>query len=275
MIVVDNGSTDGTIDYLRKLANDNILQVIFTGQNLGLAHARNQGIMNSSGKFILFVDDDNVVEKTMITELINYLKSDQNIGIVSPKTLYKDKPNKIWFYGANINLITSKAEFFHSNIIDKDNLINQNLEINCVHNCFMVRKDIFDKVGLFDDQLFVSYTEFDLCMKAINHCKIYLCGSAKCYHDRLYTDKINSLEGYGFLNKYRVFYLIRNRCVMIARYANILQKLIFLFIFYPIIFVYYSLIFLKYKSINYLLYHLKGFLAGLIYIFHKKLVMIK
>jgi len=274
LIIIDNGSQDSSINYLTELKNSEI-KVILNNENLGLAKARNQGVIASNGAYILFIDDDNLIEETMITELVKFLESDKTIGIVSPKTLYKDEPNKIWFYGANINFYTSKTKFFNKNILDTHDRINYNLNINCVHNCFMVRKDLFDSLGLFDDKLFVSYTEFDFCMRAFSHCKIYLCGNAKCYHDRLHTDKINSLAGYGFLNNHRVFCLIRNRCVMIIRYANIFQKLIFLLIFYPIIFIYYSLIFIKYKSIKYLIYHLKGFLAGLKYIYHKKLIMFK
>ena len=274
LIIIDNGSIDNTVDYLDRLTNKNI-HTIINSQNFGLAHARNQGIIASKGKYILFVDDDNVIDKSMITILLNFLKGSKESGIVAPKTLYKEEPNKIWFYGANINLITSKAEFFHSNLIDKDNLINQNLEINCVHNCFMVRKDLFDEVGIFDDKLFVSNTEFDLCMRAKFGYKVYLCGSAKCYHDRLPTDRLNTVDSFGFTNPQRVYYLIRNRGIIVKRYARLFQLLIFSVVFYPLFFFYYGIILIKFNRLDYLKYHLKGFIAGVIYIILNKLVVIE
>ncbi len=272
LIIIDNGSNDNTADYLSRLTNENI-KTIFNNQNLGLAHARNQGISASKGEYILFVDDDNVIDKSMITTLLQFFKEHKMAGIVTPKTLYKDNPKKIWFYGANINMYTSKAEFFYSNVIDNEDSVNHEIKINCVHNCFMVRKDLFDKVGIFDNKLFVSYTEFDLCMKAKKHYEIYVCGNAKCYHDRLTTDRKNTVESFGFTNPYRVYYLIRNRGVIAKKYASLFQLMIFSGLYYPLYFFYYGIILIKFNRLDYLKYHVKGFLAGMIYIIRNKLVL--
>lgn len=268
LIIIDNGSNDNTADYLSRLTNENI-KTIFNNQNLGLAHARNQGISASKGEYILFVDDDNVIDKSMITTLLQFFKEHKMAGIVTPKTLYKDNPKKIWFYGANINMYTSKAKFFYSNVIDNEDSVNHEIKINCVHNCFMVRKDLFDKVGIFDNKLFVSYTEFDLCMKAKKHYEIYVCGNAKCYHDRLTTDRKNTVESFGFTNPYRVYYLIRNRGVIAKKYASLFQLMIFSGLYYPLFFFYYGIILIKFNRLDYLKYHVKGFLAGVIYIIKK------
>ena len=139
LLIIDNGSQDGSVDYLTKLTKTEI-QVILNNRNLGLANARNQGIIASKGEYLLFVDDDNVIDKSMITTLLQFFKEHKAAGIVTPKTLYKDNPKKIWFYGANINMFTSKAEFFYSNVIENEDRVNHEIEINCVHNCFMVRK---------------------------------------------------------------------------------------------------------------------------------------
>ena len=272
LIIIDNGSNDNTADYLSRLTNENI-KTIFNNQNLGLAHARNQGISASKGEYILFVDDDNVIDKSMITTLLQFFKEHKMAGIVTPKTLYKDNPKKIWFYGANINMYTSKAKFFYSNVIDNEDSVNHEIKINCVHNCFMVRKDLFDKVGIFDNKLFVSYTEFDLCMKAKKHYEIYVCGNAKCYHDRLTTDRKNTVESFGFTNPYRVYYLIRNRGVIAKKYASLFQLMIFSGLYYPLYFFYYGIILIKFNRLDYLKYHVKGFLAGMIYIIRNKLVL--
>jgi GT2 family glycosyltransferase len=265
LIIIDNGSTDGTKEYLENLEYSH-LNVILNTENLGLAKARNQGILVSKGKFILIVDDDNVISKDMIKNILELFNKDPKVGFVSPKTYYKDYPNKIWFYGAKINLYTSKVNFFHANEVDDKDDIIENLETSIVHNCFMIRRDVFEKAGMFDNLLFVSYTELDLCMKVSKYYNSYICGKAKCYHDRLVTDELNSLESYGFTNLYRVFYLIRNRAIIIKRYGNKLQTIIFTLLFYPLFFLYYGLIIIKYKRLDYLKYHLKGFISGILYI---------
>ena len=274
LIIIDNGSSDETIEYLQGLNIVN-LKTIFNENNLGLAHARNQGIIESKGEYILFIDDDNVIDKTMVITLFNFFKKNEKVGIVTPKTFYKNQPNKIWFFGATINKYTSKAKFYYPNVVDREDRINHNIKINCAHNCFMVRKVLFDKLGIFDENLFVSYTEFDLCMRARKYYQVYVCGKAKCYHDRLDTEKNNSVESYGFTNIYRVYYLIRNRAIMIKRYASLFQLIVFCIIFYPLFFFFYGFVLYKFKRIDYLKYHMRGFYAGLKYIFQNKLVYIE
>ncbi len=270
LIIIDNGSTDGTREYLESLDTPR-LKLILNPENLGLAKARNQGIVASKGNYILFVDDDNILDIHLIKNLLAFFQDVPEAGIVSPKTYYQDHPTKIWFYGANINLFTSKAKFTHANSIDRTDNINHNLEINCVHNCFMIKREVFEKAGLFDEQLFVSYTEFDLCMRVLEYYRIYLVGNAKCFHDRLLSDDTKSLENYGFTNYNRVYYLIRNRGIIIKRHASTLQTIIFTILCYPLFFIYYGIIFIKHKRLDYFSVHVKGFVSGLIYILSNRL----
>ncbi len=108
-----------------------------------------------------------------------------------------------------------------------------------------------------------------------NHYEIYVCGNAKCYHVRLNTDKKKTVESFGFTNPYRVYYLIRNRGIIIKRYASLFQLFIFSVVFYPLFFFYYGIILIKFNRLDYLKYHAKGFFAGLSYVILNKLVLIE
>ncbi len=275
LIVIDNHSSDGTVSFLSKLKNECAnIKIIFNQVNLGLAKARNQGIENSKGKYILFIDDDNVIDKLMIDNLLSLFKEDQKIGIIAPKTYYRDNPRKIWFNGANINLLTSKANFKDFNLIENNNN-NYNFQVNLVHNCFIVKNELFKKIGMFDEDLFLGYIEFDVCMRVNRNYSIYICSNAKSYHDIPSKQEDKSLRYYGLDTPFDVYYRMRNRGIIIKRYSNSFQKTIFFLIFYPLYFVYYSWIILKYKKSDYLKFHLKGTLAGLNYFLLNRLKELK
>jgi len=273
IIVIDNGSSYD-IDKLFIEINIAPNKLIKNFKNEGLAKARNQGIAIASGQYLLFIDDDNVIDNQMINHLVNKLNVNTDSGIVAPKTYYKSEPHRIWFYGAGINLMTSRKEFPYYNVIDDKNQLSNDLQVSSVHNCFMISREIIDRIGGFDEKLFVTHTEFDLCMKAKKHCTIYVCGNALCYHDRPPDVKIKSLRQFGITNGYRVYFLARNRAVVINRYSNIFQKTIFILLFYPIYTLYYSLIFLLYEKYDYLYLYLKGTVDGICYFINNDLKQI-
>ena len=87
IIIVDNGSTDETKDYLKDISqkNDNII-CIFNKDNLGFAKANNIGINASNGHYIVLLNNDTIVTKGWISGLIRNLESSDKIGIVGPVT---------------------------------------------------------------------------------------------------------------------------------------------------------------------------------------------
>jgi GT2 family glycosyltransferase len=272
--IIDNGSKTDLQLFVTK-EEYSPLKILRNSTNIGLASARNQGCINTIGQYLLFIDDDNVVDPKMIGYMVSCLENNNKLGIVAPKTMYKSDPNRIWFYGAGLNLLTSRAVFPHFDVIDENDEINHNAFISSVHNCFMIRRDVFEGVGMFDEKMFVTHTEFDFCMKAQSICTIMLCGKAKCYHDRPREPNKRTLRHFGFTNKYRVYYLSRNRAVIIKRYSNFLQKIIFLTLLYPMFTIYYSVILLSFGRRDYLKNHIRGTLAGIYYFLHAEYLQFK
>jgi len=273
IIIIDNGSKSSISEIVN--TNPEIIRVITNTKNKGLACARNQGILASNGEYLLFVDDDNILENNMIRMMVDTLHDRNDVGIVAPKTFYKDDPYRIWFYGAGLNRMTSRAEFPYFDVVDKKNVINSNMKVSSVHNCFMIRKDVFEKVGMFDEKMFVTHTEFDLCMKAEPHYSILLVGKAICYHDKPREVKKKTIRRYGFTNEYRVYYLARNRAVIIKRYSNLIHKFMFIVIFYPLFTIYYSILLISFRKMNYLKFHIRGTIAGIYYFISDKFMEVK
>ena len=85
MVVVDNGSVDGTVEFLKKDIN---IKARFLEANIGVAAARNVGIKIASRMFVMFLDDDAWIEQLPIDEILNYFRNNRKVGIVGPRILY-------------------------------------------------------------------------------------------------------------------------------------------------------------------------------------------
>lgn len=163
IIVVDNGSTDGTIDYLNNF--DKQIQVISLPKNIGFAPAVNLGIKASRGSYLLLLNNDTEVTPNCLTYLVRALESDLKLGFIAAKTLNYYKRSVIDSAGDYIDVVG------HANNLgmgQKDGPI-----FNKPHNLFLAsgggslfKKEIFDKVGLLDEDYFAYYEDVDLCLRA-------------------------------------------------------------------------------------------------------------
>jgi len=268
IIIVDNGSTDGSVDYIKTLD----VKMILNKKNYGLIAATNQGASIAKGKYILFLAQDNVIDANMINNLLDLFNKDETIGIVSPKIFYLQDPKRFWFYGAKINFFTSRFNFFYKDVLDQENKIDYDLQVQSVHNCFMVKKEVFEKVGYFDSNFFSDYSEFDLCMRTHKYFKIFISGKAICFNDAsIIPVQKKIINHYGYTSKRRTYHLTRERAIVIKRYGNTLQKITFISFFYPISFIYRTFILIRFRKMNYLRAHFQGTIAGIIYFFSNKL----
>src|SRR3989344_4137683 len=82
LIIVDNGSSDGT----QELAN------IKNKNNLGFANGNNQGYEKSRGKYVWLLNNDTLVKPDILTKLVKYLDQNPDVGVVQPKIRIMDKP---------------------------------------------------------------------------------------------------------------------------------------------------------------------------------------
>jgi GT2 family glycosyltransferase len=262
IIVVNN---DDKPLQLKKISNN--IRVIENIGNKGLAHARTQGALVSQGNYILFIDDDNVVDMKMIEELTDSLDKYPELVAVGPLTFYLDEKKKVWFLRSSFNLTTSMPKFFKEYTSDdfwKPNLVlTENL-----HNCFMIRKSAGDKVMWFDEKVFMGGTEYDLFRRLKKQNKKQLIATnvnAHCYHDvPLYSHGL--LRSLGFESKLRVYYFQRNRGVHVGRYGTGFDKVMLFLFFYPLFLLGYSALFILKGRLDLLIEHIKGTIAGYYYL---------
>ena len=162
VIVVDNASTDGSREYIkREFGSDSRLRLVENSGSLGPAVGRNRGARIAKGKHLIFFDNDTRVDKNCINELVAVLENDTSIGAGQAKLLQMDKPDYYdcaGDYFGPLGFLVDRAKR------KKD--VGQFDKIEDIFNAksaaSIVRKDVFDKAGGFDADFYMYLEETDL-----------------------------------------------------------------------------------------------------------------
>ena len=156
LIIVDDGSTDGTLDFLENL-NNNKIKIIKSILNKGASHARNLGLNNSKGEYIFYLDSDNDWDSDYLKTMVGaFLQLPDADAIYSGQFLFK-----------NFDDVHPFAMRFGS--------FNKSMLKNCNYidiNCFAHKKEVYSQIGGFDENL-KRYVDWDYIMKIDCNFKIY------------------------------------------------------------------------------------------------------
>ncbi len=236
IIVIDDNSTDATYRDIEKYPN---ITIVRNNKKLFPSKLRNIGIRKATGKYILFIDDDNVVEKDMILNLVCFMENHKSVGIVAPLMLYYGS-NLIWCAGIKRNMLTSLTSFLLNGKDYTKVKLPKIIESDDFPNCFMTRRDIILKYGIyFDEILFpIHYEESDFCRKVHSKgYKIVMFSNAKVWHDVGLPGKPHNI--FDNQSPQRLFYTARNRILFHKKYTPWYKYILFLFLFLPLLTFYY------------------------------------
>jgi len=156
VIVVDNDSSDDTQGYLVKLSerHEN-LKVILNETNLGFAKANNQGIGQSSGDYIVLLNNDTIVPGGWLTRLLKHL-DDPKVGIAGPVTNFVGNEAKLQ---VSYRTWEEMEEFAQNQTWDNHGRI---ADIHMLAMfCVAMRRDVFEEVGELDEQFGIGMFEDD------------------------------------------------------------------------------------------------------------------
>ena len=224
IIIVDNKSTDNSYEELKKISNDKI-SVIETDDNKGYAYGNNFGIkyLNEHSKvdYIIISNPDIIVEEKDIKRLKKDLDDNEDISLVSPVIHQLGELKRGWRLPTIKDEILMNINYYHKkvekNLEYNDDKYTGNLtKVDVVSGCFfMIRKDIFNLIGNFDETTFLYYEENILAVKLKNiDKKSFIDSNANAVHDlSISVDKsFNSIKKYKILKtsqKYFVKYYLK------------------------------------------------------------------
>ena len=168
-IVVDNASTDNSVALVR--SNYPNVKLIENDKNYGYAGGCNIGAEAASGDFLIFLNNDTVQEKDWISNLIKTINSDDKIAAVQPKILnYYDR--NVFDYaggsGGHMDIYCfpfARGRIFSFQENDEGQYNNKEKCFWSSGTCFMVRRELFQKAGGFDESFFAHMEEIDMCWR--------------------------------------------------------------------------------------------------------------
>ncbi len=173
ILVVDNGSTDGSVEAIKKAFPD--IELSISEKNLGFSKGNNLGLRKTSANLVLLLNSDTIVLPGSLDNLVEYTNS-HPYGIVSCKLLNSDgtfQPNGgkiptfintfLWLSGLDDILGLNS---YHS----KDLKYFQNSEVGWVGGTAMlIKREVIEKVGLLDENIFMYGEDVEYCLRAKRH----------------------------------------------------------------------------------------------------------
>ena len=244
VIIVDNGSTDNSREYIKSNTFNFPVKLIENAENVGFSPAVNQGILQSQHEYIFSLNNDTEIKKGSIKALVSLASSKDDIFSVQAKMLQYNNKDLIDDAGDEYNLLawTKKTGENHKS--------EEYLEVSEIFSACagaaMYKKSLLAEIGMFDDNFFAYMEDVDLAIRSrINGYRNLLCPDAVVYH-------IGSATSGSRYNEFKVRLAARNNIWVVYKNLPIPLKIInFIFLFLGF-------------SIKYLFFVKKGF--GSIYL---------
>ncbi|MCX7834182.1 MAG: glycosyltransferase [Ignavibacteria bacterium] len=175
IFVVDNNSIDGSQKLIKEKYPE--VKLIVNKENIGFSKANNIALKQATGKYILILNPDTVLEEGTFQKLIGFIKNNPNTGVVTSKLIKAngelDGACKRSFPTLSVaipRMLGLSKLFPKSKIFGKYNLTyldeNQTYEVDSVCGAFMfIPKEVLDEVGFFDEDYFMYGEDIDLCYR--------------------------------------------------------------------------------------------------------------
>lgn len=267
VIVVDDCSPDDTGNRIKSEFGGRV-HYVRNSRNSFQAVSRNNGAKLANGDYLLFLDDDNILDKKAIPELLHTFKGNPKLGFAAPMAVHKrpGKENLIWSLGSDFNPWTSQPRDKNPNLpLDMLPSEPKSYPTSYYPNGFMVPRSVYDEVGGFDEKYVQIFEESDFGWKIreAGYEEIVLTTARTEHHGFLEPGCVPVLRQLGIEKPYRTYCFARNRLKFARRHFSFLQALSVTFIFAPLSCCYYGLVALKNNRIDIALAYLRGTIAGI------------
>ena len=215
VVVVDNGSTDGSLKPLAEVSTTLPLELIQNRGNKGFAAACNQGAARSTADFLLFLNPDTRLTAGCLEKPVTLLRTagSEGIGIVGIQLIdtagkvartCARRPTAAAMMGQSLGLDRLLPSYFAPHFLsewphDDNRIVDQVMGAFC-----MIRRSLFESLGGFDERFFVYFEDLDFALRAraLGSISAYL-ATAQAYHrGRGTTDAVKAE---------RLFYFCRSR----------------------------------------------------------------
>lgn len=234
IIVVDNGSTDNSLEKIEKSNSFQGATLIRLKENFGFAEGNNVGIRHAlkyGADYIFLLNNDTVIDQNLLPPLLHQLQAHKLIGIIGPKIYFakgfeyhysryqeKDRGKVIWFSGGIIDW--KNMLFSHRGVNEIDSgQFNKSESTDFISGCAMlIRRDVIEKIGMFDPRYYLYLEDVDLCERAKR------VGFKLWYEPKAYLWHKNASSSGKPGSAIHVYYQTRNRLLFGLKYGSIRTK---------------------------------------------------
>lgn len=232
VIIIDNASTDGSVEYLKN--NHPEFTLIENKENLGFATSVNQGIKSSKGEYVFLLNNDTELEVDCISNLLCCISRDKTIFGVSSKMIQFDNRNLIDDAGDEYTILGWTQKVGNN---QPSKLYHDEREIfSACAGASLYRKNVFDIIGYFDENFFAYMEDVDISYRAkIYGFKCVYCPDAIVYHH------VSATSGSKY-NSFKIKLAARNNIYVPYKNMPLLQlafNLIFLIIGFIIKYIFF------------------------------------
>ncbi|QPC80878.1 glycosyltransferase family 2 protein [Phototrophicus methaneseepsis] len=174
IIIVDSGSTDGTVEMVQQSYPQ--VQLLAQSENIGFTRANNIGLQAAKGHYLLLLNPDTEVIDHALQEIIAYMDTNPQVGIVGPHTLNSDGttqstrrrfPTRMlaFFESTWLQPYTPKSMLNHYYVVDQDD--TGTFDVDWVQgSAMMVRREVYEQTGGLDEGYTMYSEEMDWCHRA-------------------------------------------------------------------------------------------------------------
>lgn len=196
IIVVDNNSTDGSLEMLQELGEKNkSIIVIANEENLGFSKANNRGVKKSSGEYILFLNSDTMLSERTLEEMLGFMKQNPEAGVATCKLLLTSgevddashrgfpTPWRSFCHFSGLSTLFPRSRIFAGYTLGWMDL-SKTHEIEACAGAFMiVPRIVGEKIRWWDEDFFFYGEDLDFCykVKELGY-KIYYVPEFECLH---------------------------------------------------------------------------------------------
>lgn len=237
VVVVDNGSTDESVERINELTklriNELAIKLIKNKENLGFAGGNNVGIkyaLENKADYVCLLNNDTRVSPDFLVELVKVAGEDRAIGVVGGKIYFEkgyefhkeryqesELGKVIWYAGGKVDWQNVLASHRGVDEVDRQQY-DRTEETDYVNGCLMlIKREVFEKIGLLDKKYFLYFEENDFSQRAKQAgFKLYFAPKAVIWH----LNAGSSAPGSGLHD----YFLTRNRLLFGLHWAPFRSK---------------------------------------------------
>jgi len=213
VILVDNGSTDGSVGAVRASFSD--VTIVETGENLGFAEGNNVGLrcaLSGGADYVLLLNNDTAVAPDFVSILVDAVESTHQAGVAGPTIYYFDRPTIIWSAGGVIDWRRGDSHMMGLDEEDKGQY-DAIREVDFVTGCaLLARREAVERAGVLDSRFFMYYEETEWCVRAARAgYKILYVPQAHVWHKIAPAQQAASPRIHYYMTRNRLLFLRSTR----------------------------------------------------------------